>query len=654
MRSRSWLVGTIVLLVAGSVMAQITGDVLGQHLMTAGSGSSVTGTATGCTYCHAPHSGIGGVTPLWNQTLSSATYTPYTSSTYHQRGNAIPTLGYDSSLCLSCHDGTVAPGQTVVYGKMTMFGSMNKIDLVGAADISGQHPLQPQHPFSLTLPIQDSPDLVASLALQGKTKDATGTVSLVKGNLECTSCHDPHVQNKDLISLNFLVRDSSSGQLCLSCHDPNRTYSNQGNPILWQKNPMSQWTNSIHAMATNQVASAANVGTYSTVAKNACISCHAPHNAPGPTRLTRATNEQDCLICHSTNTNISPAAPDILDEYTKPGNVAHPVPAGLNQHDAQEDLISQKVILNNNRHATCVDCHNAHSSSQVAAFTNLPPPAIRVSQAGISGVNADGATIMNPAANQYENCLRCHGPSTGKVANIIYGYLPLRAVATTDPLNVIAEFSPTAASSHPVMYPTGTVSLAQPTLLPYMWQLNGTTQGRIMGTQIFCTDCHNSDDNREFGGTGPNGPHGSKYSHILERAYPFTQALAPGQTIASTFLYPSPDLSPIGGYALCAKCHDLTKLDQSWTQHLFHVNQGFSCSVCHTAHGMGITSSNISGQRLVNFDANVVAQNGTTPITYSYNGGADSCTLMCHGFSHNSDGTVSAAAMRMRAPSKVK
>jgi hypothetical protein len=23
-----------------------------------------------------------------------------------------------------------------------------------------------------------------------------------------------------------------------------------------------------------------------------------------------------------------------------------------------------------------------------------------------------------------------------------------------------------------------------------------------MGTQIFCTDCHNSDDNREFGGRG--------------------------------------------------------------------------------------------------------------------------------------------------------
>ena len=43
------------------------------------------------------------------------------------------------------------------------------------------------------------------------------------------------------------------------------------------------------------------------------------------------------------------------------------------------------------------------------------------------------------------------------------------------------------------------------------------------GTQLFCTDCHNADDNREFRGSGPNGPHGSQYSHILERRYELSQ-----------------------------------------------------------------------------------------------------------------------------------
>ena len=49
-------------------------------------------------YCHAPHSGVGGATPLWNQTLSTQTYTPYTSTTLRQKANPQPPLGQDSSL----------------------------------------------------------------------------------------------------------------------------------------------------------------------------------------------------------------------------------------------------------------------------------------------------------------------------------------------------------------------------------------------------------------------------------------------------------------------------------------------------------------------------------------------------------------------------
>ncbi len=645
MKLKFSLTGAIVVLASCTLLAQFSGDVLGQHQLTLGSSSPVTGaSASSCNYCHAPHSGMGGVTPLWNHQLSKATYVPYVSTTYHQTGKQ-PTPGYDSSLCLSCHDGTVAVGQTVVYGNIPVVGTMNKTDLIGALDSNNQHPLQPQHPFSLQTPLQDSPDLVSSLASQGKTGDATGAVALIKGNVECTSCHNPHVQNKDQVSLNFLVRDSSKGQMCLACHDPNRTISGQPSATQWKKDPLALWGNSIHAQASNQVASSANLGSYATVAQNACLSCHMPHNAPGPMRLTRATNEQDCLTCHSGGSNVSPAAPNVWAEYNKSGNVGHPFPQGSNQHDALEDLVSQNVVPQNNRHATCVDCHNPHSSYQVAAFASLAPPAIRVSQTGIAGVVADGTSTINPLVNQYENCLRCHGNSTGKVANIIYGYLPVFAVAPSDPLNVIPQFSSTATSSHPVMYPMSSMALPQPTLLAQMWNLNGTTQGRNMGSQIFCSDCHNNDDNREFGGSSPNGPHGSKYSHILERQYLYTQATSPGQPIPSTFLYPNPDLSPspTGPYAMCAKCHNLTNLNLGWSQHLSHVNTGFSCSVCHTAHGMGTTSATISGQRLVNFDLNVVAKNGTTNITYSYNGGNDSCTLMCHGYNHNADGSVTLA-----------
>ena len=97
---------------SGFSQQQYTGDVLGMHNLTAGSGSSIylpSGNAS-CTFCHAPHSGLGGVTPLWAQTLSQSSYTPYTSTTYHETGNTKPPLGVTSSLCLSCHDGTVAVG----------------------------------------------------------------------------------------------------------------------------------------------------------------------------------------------------------------------------------------------------------------------------------------------------------------------------------------------------------------------------------------------------------------------------------------------------------------------------------------------------------------------------------------------------------------
>ena len=124
--------------------------------------------------------------------------------------------------------------------------------------------------------------------------------------------------------------------------------------------------------------------------------------------------------------------------------------------------------------------------------------------------------------------------------------------------------------------------------------------------RIFCTDCHNSDDNREFGGLGPNGPHEMKFNHILERRYEVTTATVPGSDLLNT--YPNPDLSANGPYALCAKCHDLSiVLSAASAQlHSKHVSDiGASCSVCRSAHGVLGASGGISGERLVNFDANV-------------------------------------------------
>src|ERR1019366_9743512 len=107
-------------------LAQTGGDVIGEHDLSPGSSSPLQGALSGsCIYCHAPHSGLGGInqSALWDQKLSKVTnYTPYTSSTMINT-TMQPLLGADSSLCLSCHDGTVAPGQLVPYGQITMSGT---------------------------------------------------------------------------------------------------------------------------------------------------------------------------------------------------------------------------------------------------------------------------------------------------------------------------------------------------------------------------------------------------------------------------------------------------------------------------------------------------------------------------------------------------
>ncbi len=655
-------------------------DVLGIHNLGPGTPGPVSGPLPACQFCHAPHSGLDSAKlpnmPLWSQVLSTeSNYTLYTSPTMVNQ-EIEPTLGSASNLCLSCHDGTVAPGTNVPYTGLQMTGAMNSKDLfIGT--------LQGIHPFNFHLPLNCSNDNLLSSLCKGKT--ANPAVQLINGNVQCESCHNPHVQSIDPAAGDFLVMDNSKSALCLSCHvsspgdmsglrmaAASAAPGLAGTPDLRvgigrimtnQYNPFTAWQQSIHAMTANRVSKTAKtLGPYSTVNENACLSCHTSHNAPGGPQLLTGPSPavpdmdpatQDCMSCHNGGSNISPAIPNVYAEFAKTG---HPFPAGSNQHDAEES-----VVLEHNRHATCVDCHNPHAALETGSFVST---AIRGSQNGAIGVSAtDGFTEVDPAVNQYEVCLRCHGTSGGKQVLPIFGYAPVRTTNGGDPLNVIPQFATVAASSHPVMHESKS-GLPQPSLLKFMWKLDGRTQGRPITARILCTDCHNSDDNREFGGTGPNGPHGSRFSHILERRYEFSQvapglppAAGPGSTIQN-LLPPVLDPGANGPYSLCAKCHDLRNIisNASFSQHALHINRGFSCSVCHTAHGTGPNSSNVTGERMVNFDLKVVGENATSsyfrsPITY--NRSTNTCTLTCHNYSHNADGTVTPAlSSRATVPGK--
>ncbi len=370
-----------------------------------------------------------------------------------------------------------------------------------------------------------------------------------------------------------------------------------------------------------------------------CLNCHSGMTAAAATVVGANPLGRNVAMAPSL---VGPAKAmaslNVASEYAK---IGHPISTGPTQVKVQASAQNRNAVTaapNSANQTGCTDCHEPHAIAAGGAALALAP-ALRSAQNAVSGVSEkDGVTIVRPAQYQFQTCLRCHGANSRNLAKASrYGYQPVRLASVANPQNVIPQFGASAGSSHPVFHPR-TSSLPQPSLLPNMLNLDGVTQGRTMGTQIYCTDCHNSDDNREFGGTGPVGPHGSKWTHILERRYELSQAMAPGQVI--TNLFPSPDLSANGPYALCGKCHNLTNIMQngSFAKHAQHINAGFSCSTCHTAHGVGNGSSNPSGQRLISFDANVVAPNGGVPV--SYNQGPNTCTLTCHNVAHNPNGTV--------------
>jgi predicted CXXCH cytochrome family protein len=598
---------------AGFAQVSPTRDVLGAHDLSAGTSPLRGPNANACIYCHVPHRSVSG-TPLWNQTLSTQPYTFYSSGT-NQNVSVQPTVGRASTLCLSCHDGTVAVGQTAAYGSLKMSGSLTGM---------GSR-LEGSHPFSLQLPIVDAANLIAPLTATHTTKDPA--VRLIENNVECSTCHDVHRQDTDPRSPNFLVRDSSSGQLCLACHETAARTVNS------RDNSLSRWTSSVHAQSPVNVAPKAAIGNYTTIAEFACSSCHVAHNATGPGLLRKNVNRpanvddtaQACFTCHDGSDNLVQPIRNVLADFQK---IGHPYSDSTNSH-----TLGEPIILDRNRHATCADCHNSHAASPTVTFTGTAD--LRPSQTGVAGVALDGS-LVKVATNQYENCLRCHGASANKQSVAKYGYMPARSLFAGDNLNVLLEFSISAVSSHPVM--RDATNSSQPSLLHSMWDLSGKVEVRAMGTRILCTDCHNSDINREFGGTGPNGPHGSRFDHVLERSYLMSMvspgvypAGGPGSLIVN--LSPSPTLDPVTSpYALCAKCHDLNNINSnaSFPEHSRHIQQGFSCSVCHSAHGVPPGTTGVNGRRLVNFDMNVVAPlNGSI----SYNGGS-SCTLRCHSKDH--------------------
>ena len=442
-------------------------------------------------------------------------------------------------------------------------------------------------------------------------------VKMFDNKIECVTCHEPHKPNFDA-STPFMARSNVNSALCTACHDTTR-------------GTLAGWPLSPHATAANVVNGGARL-PYSSVAANACVGCHGGHNASGTgARLLRNGEEETCANCHGGSPNVSPALPNIIAELRS--TYAHPVGVpDSTPHDPKESL-----PVNSSRHSECADCHNPHASQ---ATTTLSPPTAQLSLAGVSGISASGS-VVNPAHDEYEICFKCHADSKNKPQSTnygVYGREPMRAAVSTDPYNIRLDFNSPVARHNVVQPARPGIS---PSLRANMLDLNGNPTGRSLlgSTYIYCADCHNNDAARASAGTAPNGPHGSKWTHVLERQYQENSlpAQGPGSIFANIPYAPG-----VGNpYAICDKCHDLDRklnlsgagTDTAFGKHQSHVvSDGASCSVCHAAHGVqGGTGTN--NKHLVNFDTQIVAGYGANPVPY-IDTSRRQCFLTCHGVAH--------------------
>jgi len=507
-----------------------------------------------CVFCHTPHK-ANPVLPLWNRSLSVASYKPYSSNSL----SAAPGQPTGSSkLCLSCHDGTIALGDILSRGQIAMANGVTVLP-VGSTnlgtDLSNSHPISFRYDTALT---------IANPKLKSPSGLPAGVRLDHNQELQCSSCHSAHDDSRG----KFLVMANPNGELCNGCH---------------------------------------TMGTTDAIPHQPCASCHQSHLAPsGAYLLTQSTQVNTCLPCHNGSPNAN-AGVNIAPDLTKTDVHTSTDPSAM---------------------STCSDCHEPHtvqttvgtSGSAISAplvqpaigRTTAATPTVLGTSTALTGtaagtIRSGRAGANSPAKYEYQVCLKCHS------ANNTVRVVVTRQIAQN---NLQLQFNPAAVSFHPIEAIGRNDDV--PSLKP----------GYTVSSMIYCTDCHGSDTSRKAGGTGPNGPHGSKFKPLLLARYD-TQDQNPESPAT---------------YALCYRCHDRTNLlsNQSFPLHKKHiVDQRTPCSACHDSHGVpsaqGTTMNNFA---LINFDTTIVRPDALTKrLEYDHLGNrVGKCYLLCH--SHNHSGAA--------------
>lgn len=250
-------------ILTGSFSAMAASNVANsKHNFAIGGGSNVftaapaSGVTQVCIFCHTPHN-AGQAKLLWNKATNAVpSFRLYTSSPTLRATTKQSTLpaGSPSLLCLGCHDGKTA--MNVLHNSrngvdaagagavgypvgskliptandgaipfpmpapLPMFGlpvaGMNIGDGTGTAtagdDLTNDHPIGFSYSGVLT-------DNAAGLHTLSDAKNAGVRFFGTNNRVECSTCHDPHVDSASTTLVPFLVKSNSGSALCLACHD---------------------------------------------------------------------------------------------------------------------------------------------------------------------------------------------------------------------------------------------------------------------------------------------------------------------------------------------------------------------------------------------------------------------------------------------------
>jgi hypothetical protein len=413
-----------------------------------------------CVFCHTPHGANTSATPLWNRKVAGNGYTQsyvlYDSSTLDakQVQGSLDQPGGSSKLCLSCHDGTVAVGNVNVLngtsptpnpqtsstiattgGTYMPSGSGSGTGFTRSlgTDLTNDHPISISYNDTLAnrdgemrTPSTNS-TLIGVRTSTNKPKlklENTGAVGPNQSQVQCATCHDPHIRetntavgNQKFLRLNrfqhqdppsssgFNSTDNTGDIICLACHDKGG----------------AAWAFSAHAnsLVANELYSNTHADRREfprnlPVWQAACLNCHDTHTVAGSRRLLRegtnegvstsgspkaggagtAALEETCYQCHDGGTNgtlqNSTDVPNIKTDFSLAKRM--PITSGAQGttgnatevHDISsnfsadasfidcstagskcgKDFIEPRSILGvgnlANRHVECTDCHNPH------------------------------------------------------------------------------------------------------------------------------------------------------------------------------------------------------------------------------------------------------------------------------------------------------